>query len=156
MTITAIKGFNLDWTCRGHQFEIGKTYKHEGEVVVCQSGFHAIEGHPLEVFDYYAPGKSRYAIVEAAEPVVRHDSDSKIASAEITIKAELHLPELIAKAVKWVFDRAKPEGETATGYQGAASATGYQGAASATGYQGAASATGYQGAASATGTRGAA
>jgi len=155
--ILAIKGFGPDWTCRGFQFEIGKTYRHEGKVAACESGFHSIEGHPLEVFDYYAPGLSRYAEVEASGEIARHNGDSKIASAQITIKAELHIPEIVARAVKWVFDRALPtEGSSATGDQGAASATGVRGAASATGYQGAASATGYQGAASATGDQGAA
>jgi len=156
-TIIAIKGFNRDLTCRGFQFKEGETFKHDGDVEACQSGFHAIEGHPLEVFTYYAPGLSVYHDVELRGPFARHSADSKIAAAEITIKAEVKIPELVSRAVKWVMDRATiEEGGHATGDQGAASATGYQGAASATGYQGAASATGYQGAASATGYQGAA
>ena len=155
--ITAIKGFNRDLTCRRFQFAEGKTYVHEGEVKACESGFHAIEGHPLEVLGYYAPGQSVYHEVEMFGPFARHDEDSKIAGAQITIKAEIHLPELIDRAVKWVFAHAKPENtEHATGDWGAASATGNWGAASATGTQGAASATGTQGAASATGNWGAA
>ena len=155
--VTAIKGFNRDLTCRGFQFKEGETFKHDGDVEACQSGFHAIEGHPLEVFQYYAPGVSVYHDVELRGPFARHSSDSKIAAAEITIKAEVKIPEIVSRAVKWVMDRATvEEGGHATGYQGAASATGYQGAASATGDHGAASATGTQGAASATGTRGAA
>ena len=165
--ILAIKGFDRDLKCRGFQFEIGKTYKHEGPVVRCtEAGFHSIEGHPLEVFSYYAPGTSRYALVEASGEIARDKSDSKIASAEITIKAEIHLHELIERAVEYVMDRAKKSrlrhatkaqgAASATGDQGAASATGVRGAASATGARGAASATGWQGAASATGVRGAA
>jgi len=156
-TITAIKGFNPDWTCRGFQFEVGKTYRHEGKVAACESGFHSIEGHPFEVFHYYAPGLSRYAEVEASGEIARHDDDSKIASAQITIKAELHIPDLVARAVKWVFDRALPaEGSSATGDRSAASATGFQSAASATGFQSAASATGDRSAASAMGFQSAA
>ncbi len=80
-----------------------------------------------------------------------------IASASITIKAELRPHELIQRAVKWVFARAKPENSSsAAGYRGAASATSYQRAASATGDHGAASATGDQSAASAAGGGGAA
>jgi len=154
--IVAFKGFDKDLRCRGFQFEVGKTYAHTGEVKACESGFHACE-HPLNVFDYYAPAFSRFAEVELSGDLSRHDGDTKIAAGQITIKAELRIPDLVARAIKWVMDRThSEEGASATGYQGAASATGPQGAASATGDQGAASATGSQGAASATGYQGAA
>ena len=156
--IEAIKGFDANLQCRNFQFEIGKTYTQDGEIVLCENGFHAIEGRPLDVFNYYAAAGSRFAIVECSGDIARGPPpESKIASATITIKAELHLHDLIQRTVEWVIARAKPEnGASATGFHGAASATGYEGAASATGYEGAASATGYQGAASATGGQGAA
>jgi len=144
--IVAIKGFDLNWKCRGVQFAIGQTYEHAGPVVACESGFHAIEGHPLDVLDYYAPGHSRYAEVRQSGALARHGSDSKVAAARITISAEITLGDLMQRAVKWVFDRATlEEGASATGERGAASATGYHGAASATGDRGAASATGKHG-----------
>lgn len=37
----AYKVFNPDWTCRGFQYEIGKTYVHNGDISMCQAGFHA-------------------------------------------------------------------------------------------------------------------
>ena len=157
--IVSIKGFNLDWTCRDFQYAIGASYEHAGEVSACDAGFHAIgpEGHPLEVFGYYAPDTSRYAEVRQSGALSRHGSDGKVASARIAVVAEITMPDLIGRAIKWVMDRAKPEGgSSATGDHGAASATGHHGAASATGHHGAASAIGYQGAASATGDQGAA
>lgn len=45
--IQAFKGFKQDLTCRDFQYEIGKTYEHQGDVEACSSGFHACE-HPLE------------------------------------------------------------------------------------------------------------
>ena len=136
--IHSIKGFDLDWKCRDFQFEIGKTYEHEGDVSATNAGFHAIEGYPLEVFDYYAPGLSRYAEVTQSGAISRHSCYSKVASAKITIGVELHIHDLVQRAVKWVFDRAKPEGDGshATGERGAASATGWRGAALATGWRG--------------------
>ena len=154
--IEAIKGFDANLQCRNFQFEIGKTYTQDGEIVLCENGFHAIEGRPLDVFNYYAAAGSRFAIVECSGDIARGPPpESKIASATITIKAELHLHDLIQRTVEWVIARAKPEnGASATGFHGAASATGYEGAASATGYQGAASATGASSTAMASGSRG--
>ena len=155
-TVVAYKGFDLALKCRDHQFEVGKTYSHEGNVEACKSGFHACE-YPLDVFEYYAPAQSRYAIVEQSGILAHHERDSKIASSVITIKAELSLHDLIKAAIDYTFARAqKVEGSTSRGVGKCASSTGDYGAASSTGEHGAASSTGVQGAASSTGRRGAA
>jgi hypothetical protein len=172
--ITGFKGFDKNLKCRGHQFNVGETHKHDGEVVACNSGFHFCE-HPLDVFAYYPPGESRFASVRGGGEIDRKGTDTKVACSSLHIEAEVDFSAMVTAAVKFVFDRAKwtkkntateesegviearPRGAaSATGYRGAASATGYRGAASATGDSGAASATGYSGAASATGYSGAA
>ena len=152
----AIKGFDKNLQCRGFQFETGKTYTHEGDVRACKSGFHVIpdDQHPLAVFNYYAPAGSRFCLVEYDGKTAT--KEDKVAAEVLTVGREIGLSGLTLEAVKWVTERATPEGETATGTWGAASATGDWGAASATGTRGAASATGTQGAASATGDWGAA
>ena len=152
--ITTVKGFDLNFQCRGFQYEIGKSYEHPGKVVVCPSesqakrgegGFHACE-HPLDVLQYYPPATSRYALVSQSGTLAHHDEDTKIASAKITIEAELQLPQIIERAVKWVFDRANwKDGPVATGPNEGATASGYSGAATASGYSGAATASGYSG-----------
>ncbi|MCS8478907.1 hypothetical protein N0575_12155 [Pseudomonas aeruginosa] len=156
--VTAYKGFKQDLTCRGYQFEIGGTYKHEGEVEACASGFHSCE-YPLDVFGYYAPSESRFAIVKASGHLSRHNDDSKIASATLVVEAEISMPTMISRAIDWVMSKVDKSveqtvvGETAsnTGYQSAASNTGYQSAASNTGDYSAASNTGNCSAASNTG-----
>ncbi|MGV7036760.1 DUF7666 domain-containing protein [Pseudomonas aeruginosa] len=161
--VTAYKGFKQDLTCRGYQFEIGGTYKHEGEVEACASGFHSCE-YPLDVFGYYAPGDSRFAIVKASGQLSRHDDDSKIASATLVVEAEISMPTMISRAIDWIMARLDSSveqtvaGDTAsnTGNRSAASNTGDYSAASNTGYQSAASNTGDQSAASNTGNRSAA
>ncbi|HBP5153032.1 TPA: hypothetical protein L5659_006528 [Pseudomonas aeruginosa] len=156
--VTAYKGFKQDLTCRGYQFEIGGTYKHEGEVEACSSGFHSCE-YPLDVFGYYAPGESRFAIVKASGQLSRHDDDSKIASATMVVEAEISMPTMISRAIDWIMARLDSSveqtvvGDTAsnTGYQSAASNTGDYSAASNTGDYSAASNTGDYSAASNTG-----
>ncbi|MGV7057937.1 DUF7666 domain-containing protein [Pseudomonas aeruginosa] len=156
--VTAYKGFKQDLTCRGYQFEIGGTYKHEGEVEACASGFHSCE-YPLDVFGYYAPGDSRFAIVKASGQLSRHDDDSKIASATLVVEAEISMPTMISRAIDWIMARLDSSveqtvaGDTAsnTGNRSAASNTGDYSAASNTGYQSAASNTGNRSAAEVSG-----
>ena len=158
-TITTFKGFDKDLKCRGFQYKVGETFKQDGAVKACESGFHACE-YPLDVFGYYPPAGNRFAVVEQSGELSRHSDDSKVASKSISIKAEISIAGLVKAAIEYTTSRCNPvdpeSPASATGDQGAASATGYQGAASATGVRGAASATGVRGAASATGDQGAA
>ncbi|MBF3209665.1 DUF7666 domain-containing protein, partial [Pseudomonas aeruginosa] len=105
-----------------YQFEIGGTYKHDGEVEACASGFHSCE-YPLDVFGYYAPGKSRFAIVKASGQLSRHDDDSKIASATLVVEAEISMPTMISRALDWIMSKVdKSVEQTVVG--GTASNTG--------------------------------
>lgn len=130
-TIEAVKGFDRNFRCRGFQFAIGETYKVRGAVEICRNGFHACE-HPLHVWDYYPLNESRFALVDLGGAMDRSgDGDTKIAAAEITIKAELKLPDVIKRGVEWILRHAKDN--TATGDRGHAAATGKWGIAAALG-----------------------
>ena len=106
-TITAYKGFNADWTCRGFQYEIGKTYTHDGDVKVCSAGFHACEA-PLDVWNYYGPENgNQFAEVELSGLAKdREREDTKRAGKSITIKAALSIPALIKAQIEWTFKEA--------------------------------------------------
>lgn len=97
-TITAYKGFDANWQCRGYQFSVGETVTHEGEVKACESGFHSCE-YPLDVFAHYSPAGNRFAVVKASGKLSRHEGDSKVACASLTVEAEIGLPVLVARAV---------------------------------------------------------
>ena len=142
--IAAYKGFDQDLKCRGFQFEIGKTYKHKGEVSVCNSGFHACE-NPLAVFEHYPP-TSRFAIVKCAGKISKGINDKKIACGELTVEAEIRLPELISEAVEWINSRVDLENKkiSNTGNGSVASNTGNRSVASNTGYYSAAEVSGLQ------------
>ena len=153
-TVLAIKGFNAYLTCRGFQFVEGESYKHDGAVKACEAGFHAITGHPLSVFQYYAPAGSVFHVVELSG-TMDSDDDQKTAAEIIKIGKQIGLGQLADEAVKWVMDRANfVDGPVATQPNEAATASGDRGAATASGYQGAATASGDQGAATASGFSG--
>ena len=145
--IISFKGFDQELSCRNFKFEIGKTYTVTGKVKACENGFHACE-HPFDVWSYYEPATSRFAVVEQSGDLARHEGDSKIASASITIKAELSLPEFVSRGVEYILSKVvSTKVESNTGDQSAATNTGYRSAATNTGYQSAATNTGYQSAA---------
>jgi hypothetical protein len=109
--VHAVKGFDKDLKCLGFQYEIGKTYEHEGPVHLCATGFHSIDGNPLDVLDFYPliaddGSLNRFASVVASGEIKR-DGSSKICSAKIAVGAELKIPDLIASAVKFVIGACK-------------------------------------------------
>ncbi|EEC0800516.1 hypothetical protein ADQ57_002805 [Salmonella enterica subsp. enterica] len=156
--IVTFKGFNKGLKCRDFQFAIGETFHHEGKVEACGSGFHACEC-PFDVFSYYPPAESRYAeTISFGVTDRKEEGDTKIASASITIKAELTLPQFIQRGIEWVWSKIDKslEQQIMTGNQSAATNTGNRSAATNTGYRSAATNTGNQSAATNTGNQSAA
>ncbi|EIL0816527.1 hypothetical protein LK819_002872 [Salmonella enterica] len=156
--IVTFKGFNKDLKCRGFQFAIGETFHHEGKVEACGSGFHACEC-PFDVFSYYPPAESRYAETISFGVTDREEGgDTKIASASITIKAELTLPQFIQRGIEWIWSKIDKslEQQIMTGNRSAATNTGNRSAATNTGNRSAATNTGNRSAATNTGNRSAA
>ncbi|ECD8134100.1 hypothetical protein FK292_01635 [Salmonella enterica] len=156
--IVTFKGFNKDLKCRDFQFEIGKTFHHEGKVEACGSGFHACEC-PFDVFSYYPPAESRYAeTISFGITDSEEGGDTKIASSSITIKDELTLPQFIQRGIEWIWSKIDKslEQQIMTGDQSAATNTGNWSAATNTGNWSAATNTGDQSAATNTGNRSAA
>ena len=151
-TVAAFKGFDKNFKCRDFQFEVGKTYEHKGPVEICSSGFHACE-NPLDVWNYYRPGESRFASVSVSGRIARHGEDSKLAGASISVNAELSMPEIITSAVKFVMGLCAASNETmaTTGYRAHAATTGYRANAATTGNGANAATTGYRAHAATTG-----
>ncbi|EGS4625583.1 DUF7666 domain-containing protein [Salmonella enterica subsp. enterica serovar Cerro] len=151
--IVTFKGFNKDLKCRDFQFEIGKTFHHDGKVEACVSGFHACEC-PFDVFSYYSPADSRFAETISFGITNREeDGDTKIASASITIKAELTLPQFIQRGIEWIWSKIDKslEQQIMCGNRSAATNTGNCSAATNTGDWSAATNTGDWSAATNTG-----
>ncbi|EIS7344463.1 hypothetical protein L0N87_002558 [Salmonella enterica subsp. enterica serovar Kentucky] len=154
--IVTFKGFNKDLTCRDFQFAIGETFHHDGKVQACGSGFHACEC-PFDVFSYYPPAESRYAETISFGVIDREEEgDTKIASASITIKSELTLPQFIQRGIEWIWSKIDKslEQQIMTGNRSAATNTGYQSAATNTGDLSAAEVSGSQSVAASLGIEG--
>ena len=128
-TLKSYKGFDKDLKCRDFQFEVGKTYTHTGPVVACRSGFHACE-NPWDVLSYYPFTGSRFCAVEQSGELQKHYDDSKIASASITIMAELKLPEFVKTCVGWLITACKSDASSGNDSKLAASGYGSKLAAS--------------------------
>ncbi|ECU0656319.1 hypothetical protein ABT427_003172 [Salmonella enterica subsp. enterica serovar Kentucky] len=154
--IVTFKGFNKDLTCRDFQFAIGETFHHDGKVEACGSGFHACEC-PFDVFSYYPPAESRYAETISFGVIDREEEgDTKIASASITIKSELTLPQFIQRGIEWIWSKIDKslEQQIMTGNRSAATNTGNRSAATNTGDWSAAEVSGSQSVAASLGIEG--
>lgn len=116
------KGFDKDLKCKGFQYRVGETYKFDGEIKICERGFHFCD-IPTAVFEFYMPADSRFALVEATGSIA-DDGQHKFCTDEIKIVKELTLAEMIAM-MSTVY--------TNTGDYSAASNTGVYSAASVSG-----------------------
>ena len=104
--IIAYKGFDKDLKCRGFQYEVGKDYKHDGEVQACESGFHACE-NPLDVLKFYNDFDSRYCKVEQSGFFSK--SEDKTASSEIKIVSEIGFVGLFQDAIELILKNTNPK-----------------------------------------------
>ena len=90
------KVFNPDFTCRGFQFEVGKTYEHKGKLKICRSGFHFCR-EVADCFNYYSfDPNNRVAEIEATG-LVESDGDKSVTN-EITIVREIPWTEMLELA----------------------------------------------------------
>ena len=103
--ITGFKGFDKDLKCKGFQYEVGKTYTHDGAVKLCSTGFHFCE-NPLHILAFYNPATSRFGEVDDnGGASAEKETGSKRVSSRLHIKAEITLKNLIETGMKFVFDR---------------------------------------------------
>ena len=98
--VIAYKGMESNMTCRGFQYELGKTYKTD-KAKICKYGFHA-SLNPRDVLDYYEQNEgSRYFKVKLSGEIAKCDNlDTKVAATEITILEEINIDEVI-KTTEW-------------------------------------------------------
>ena len=91
--LLAYKGFNSDFTCQKFQYEEGKTYIHNGELVLKKSGFHSAP-NPMYILNHYEPNNNaRFAIVDIRGQIL--DYKEIYISSEIEIIMEMDFETMV-------------------------------------------------------------
>ncbi|HBF7547420.1 TPA: hypothetical protein KOY69_002021 [Clostridioides difficile] len=91
--IEGYKVFNPDWTCRNFKYEVGKTYEHDGDIEVCEAGFHFCQ-KAIDCFNYYSfDNKNKVAKIEAIG-LIKTNGDKSVTN-KITIVKEIEWEELL-------------------------------------------------------------
>ena len=89
------KVFKPDWTCRGYQFEVGKTFEEDVDPKCCDRGFHFCT-KASDCFNYYEfDCNNKVAEVEALGVIDTHADDSKCSTNKIHIIRELTWNEVL-------------------------------------------------------------
>ena len=99
--VIAYKGMNSDMTCKGFQYEIGKSYKTD-KAELCECGFHACL-NPIDVLDYYPKYlSSRYFKVKLSGEITKCSMwDTNVAATEITILEEIPSDKFLTNTEWW-------------------------------------------------------
>jgi hypothetical protein len=81
----AYKALNINMTCRGFKFEIGQKYIHDGDISLCDRGFHACK-KCSDIFNYYSfdPNLTIIAEVELSGTII-DDGGDKVCASEIVV-----------------------------------------------------------------------
>ena len=90
------KVFNPDWTCKGMQYEVGKTYEMKEKPVICKKGFHFCE-KIADCFRYYRfASDNKVAEIEAFGELDFKEKGNKHCTNKIKIIRELNWHEVLA------------------------------------------------------------
>ena len=103
------KGTDKDMKCRGFQYELGVTVKSDDAIRCWDKGFHSCEA-PFDVLRYYPNNEgNRFFAATAGGKIDRSGADdSKIASSEITLDAEISFDELRMAQIEYTRAKAEP------------------------------------------------
>ena len=89
------KVFKPDWTCKGFQYEVGKTYEMKEDPVCCKSGFHFC-GKLIDCFGYYDfNSENKVAEIEALGTIDDSGNKEKYCTNKIKIVRELTWHEVL-------------------------------------------------------------
>lgn len=91
--VKGYKAFNKDWTCLGFQYEVGKTYEMNGDIEMCERGFHFCE-NMKDCYRFYPFSEDTRIAEVRAEGEVKKDG-IKCVTDKITIIREIMWDDVI-------------------------------------------------------------
>ncbi len=92
-SVKGYKVFNPDWTCRGYQYKVCETFTHEGDIEICNAGFHFCQ-NAADCFNYYSfDSNNKVAEIEAIGAV--KTEGNKSVTDKIRIIREIPWQELL-------------------------------------------------------------
>ena len=102
------KGTDKDMKCRGFQYELGVAVKSDDAIRCGNKGFHSCEA-PFDVLRYYPNNDGNRFFVATADGKIDRTGadDSKIASSEITLNAEISFDELRMAQIEYTRKKAE-------------------------------------------------
>jgi hypothetical protein len=91
-TMIGYKATDANMMCRGFKFELGKWFKHDGALKLCESGFHFCV-HPSGPWAFYSAPGTRIFKVEGREAHVEYEpgSELKVVCREIRFIEEIKI-----------------------------------------------------------------
>ena len=93
--VKGYKVFNPDWTCRGFQYEVGKTFEEDVMPKCCEAGFHFCT-KAIDCFCYYSfDPNNKVAEVLALGDVDSQSTNTKCSTNKIQIIREISWQELL-------------------------------------------------------------
>ena len=137
----AYKGFNKDMTCRGFQYEEGRTYETD-EAKLCESGFHACL-MPFDCFNYYPINDSVFHEVELDGVSDEREDDTKVCSKKIKVGGRLSIAGIVKAQIDFVFEKSSKEDSDTSRGLSSVSTSGNRSSAAASGYSSSAATSGY-------------
>ena len=99
--VIAYKGMDFDISCKGFQYELGKTYK-TYKAELCQCWFYACL-NPRDVLEYYLKEETScyYKVLLSGEITKCGEFYTKVAATEMTILEEINIDEVINNTEWW-------------------------------------------------------
>ena len=91
------KGFDKDLKCREFQYEIGKEFELNGEMKMCENGFHFCK-ELIDVTGFYnTKNGNRFCEIEATGEIIEDNKNKKCCTNKIKIIKEIPIEEVLNK-----------------------------------------------------------
>ncbi len=94
-TVKGYKVFCPDWTCRGFQYQVGKSYEMDEEPIICERGYHFCT-KLIDCYNYYDfNSENKVAEVTAYGDIDIDENGQKSCTNKIKIERKLEWQEVL-------------------------------------------------------------